>query len=136
MNSSKDQSQLTIEELMEIAKNPLTVDENKGLAPVRRFIIGDGVEEGTDEIPAALVWDRYLNWATINNIEVIGNVQFFKELRLYFNKKRSNNGITYSLSQNGFDMSPEYLTLINSAHVAKRRTSSGKKNQNPRSKKT
>jgi hypothetical protein len=135
MNSSKDQAQLSIEELMEIAKNPLEKDKNADLPMIKRFIVSDNLEQGTDWVPAAVIWDRYLSWATINKITAFTLVHFFKEFKNYFNKKKFKGGVLYQLSQKGFDLSPENLALINAAHVAERRTSNGKKKKNPRDKK-
>ena len=118
-------NKMTIEELMEIAKNPLKeVDEFKHLPPVRRFIASDKIEHGDVKIPANLIYDRYLKWAANSKLETISNVKFFQELALYFNKIRTTEGYAYLMSPSGFNMSPEYLKLIN---ADRKRISNGKK---------
>jgi hypothetical protein len=128
MNQPKDLSKLTPEELMEIAKLPLKDDGKKTLPPVKAFIVGDGIQEGEDLIPAALVYDRYQTWAKINNIEDVGIVKFFKDLQIYFTKIRKTYGYFYKMSQNGFDLSPEHIEYVNSKTV-KRNSSGWKKRQ-------
>lgn len=111
---NKDQSELTLEQLMEIAKNPLPEDEYKNLPPVKRFIIADGLQQGTEKIPAALIYDRYLTWAKYNKLRPVSNSTFFKEFKLNFTKVRTQTGFAYLLSPKGFDLSPERLISINS----------------------
>ncbi len=126
MEQKKDLATLTLEELMEIAKLPLKDDETKNLPPVRRFIVSDGLQEGNDQIPAALIYDRYLNWSKINNLHPISMVHFFKELKLYYKKSKIQTGLVYFLSAKGFDLSPHKLATAISNQSAKR-TSRGKK---------
>lgn len=118
-------NKLSIEELMEIAKHPIKeMDEFKHLPPVRRFVMADKVGHGDVKIPAMLVFDRYLKWANNHKIEVLSKVKFFQELALYFTKVKVSNGFVYLMSPEGFNLSPEYLELVN---ANRKRNSNGKK---------
>lgn len=44
---SKLISEMSLQELMEVAKNPIKEDEFKKLPPARRFVMSDGIESGT-----------------------------------------------------------------------------------------
>lgn len=134
--TNNDQSKLSIEELMEIAKHPLKDDGTKNLPPVKRFIVSYGIVAGDDLVPGAVIWDVYINWAHINQVPTLPITTFFQDFKLYFEHKKTNKGVQYRISQNGFDLSPENIALINSAHVASKRTSNGKKKNNPRKKRT
>ncbi|NDE09872.1 MAG: hypothetical protein EBZ95_04810 [Chitinophagia bacterium] len=118
-------NKLTIEELMEIAKHPIKeVDEFKHLPPVRRFIASDKISQGDIKIPAMLIYDRYLKWTNSHKIEEVSKVKFFQELALYFTKIRSTDGYVYLMGPDGFNLSPEYLQLVN---ANRKRNSNGKK---------
>lgn len=111
--------------LVEIARHELEVDEKvKGLPPVKRFMIGDGVEDGNVLIPAALVFDRYLKWVKLTREVPLSNIEFFKELAIYSKKKVTGKGSFYNLSPKGFNLTPEYLELVNST---RRTLTSGKR---------
>lgn len=131
--NSDDQTKLSIEELMEIAKHPLKKDPASELAPVKRFIVSAGLKDGDNRIPAAVIWDRYLTWATENNIKIVSLIAFFKEFAKYYNRITTKYGRVYLLSHDGFDLSDENLQRVNLTHVAKR-ISNGKKKKNPRKK--
>ncbi len=108
--------------LVEIAKNPLPEDETVKLPPVKRFMVSDGVELGTEKIRATLIYDRYVKWCAKVKIVELSSVEFFKELALYTTKKVTGKGTFYHLSPKGFNMTPEYLALVN-----QNRMSGGKK---------
>lgn len=121
-------NKLSIQELMEIAKNPIKeVDEFKHLPPVRRFIASDKIQNGEYRIPANLIYDRYLKWCLRSKVESISAVKFFQELALYFNKIKTNQGYSYLMNPEGFDLSPEYLKIVNSN---RKRISYAKKTKN------
>lgn len=120
---------LSVEQLMEIAKHPIKEDEFKKLPPVKRFLTSEKIENGKDVIPAAAIYDRYLKWASLYKVKPVNQIKFFKELALYFNKKRIANGNAYILSSKGFDLSPEGLILANEKMKPKKRISNGKKNK-------
>lgn len=105
----------SIEQLMAIAKNPIKEDEFKTLPPAKRFINSAGIKDGKDKIPAALIYDRYLQWADTYKVEAASQRGFFLELKLYFNKVKYGTGFAYIMSCDGFNMSPEYLALVNGA---------------------
>lgn len=118
---------LSIQELMEIAKNPIKEeDEFKHLPPVRRFIVSDKIQHGDYKIPAILIYDRYARWANKHKLEIISQVKFFKELALYFNKIRISEGFAYIMSPEGFNLSPDYLHIVNN----RKRNSNGKNKKN------
>ncbi len=127
-------NKLSIEELMAIAKQPIKEnDEFKHLPPVRRFIASDKIAYGDVKIPAMLVYDRYIKWANNNKIEVLSKVKFFQELALYFTKIKVTNGFVYLMGPDGFNLSPEYLELINADrkrnfHGKKKKTKKEHKN--------
>ena len=136
MNSSDDQTKLSIEELMEIAKHPLKDDGTKDLPPVKRFIVSTGISADKTLVPASLIWDKYITWAEHNKVHSLPLTTFFRDFKNYFDQKTTNKGSHYLISQNGFDLSAENLALVNSSHVTAKRTSNGKKKSNPRKKRT
>lgn len=118
-------NKLSLEELMEIAKHPIKeVDEFKHLPPVRRFIASDKVAHGDVKIPAMLIYDRYVKWANNHKLELLTKVKFFQELALYFTKIKERSGFVYLMGPDGFNLSPEYLELVN---ADRKRNSRGKK---------
>lgn len=126
---TKKVSEMSLQELMEIAKNPIKEDEFRKLTPVKRFVMADGVEVGDYKMPAALIYDRYVKWAEKYKVRPLNKVEFFKEFAKYFNKSRTSDGFVYMTSTKGFDLSPDYLAIIKEQHkVTKgKRTSSGGK---------
>lgn len=123
----KDVTQMSLQELMEIAKNPIKEDEFRKLTPARRFILSDGVEAGDYKMPALLIYDRYVKWANAYKIKPVNKVEFFKEFAKYFKKSRTTEGFVYLMSPKGFDLSLEYLAIIKEKYkIAKvKRNSSG-----------
>lgn len=117
-------------ELMEIAKNPIKDDEFKKLPMVQRFMLSDDVQPGDYKIPASLIYDRYLQWAERFKVKPLNIVQFFKDLALYADKKSTSSGMFYLLSPKGFDLSPQYLAMVN----AKKRISRGTKKKTTKTK--
>lgn len=101
--------------LIEIARQELPDDKNKGLPPVKRFMVADGVEPGDEPIKATLVLDRYHKWCNLSKEKPISDKSFFQELALYAEKKSTGSGSFYKLSPKGFNLSPEYLALVNAS---------------------
>ena len=120
---TKPISERSVQELMEIAKNPIKDDEFKKLPPAKRFVSSAGIIQGTDKVPAALIYDRYLNWCESYKLRPVSLRTFFQEFKLYFDKVKYGNGFAYIMSCKGFNMSPEHLAMINN----RKRNSSGKK---------
>lgn len=125
---AKDVSKLSVEELMEIAKLPVKPLPKK-MSPAKQFIIADGLEQGTDHIPASVIYARYTNWAKAANLEPITSGKFFKEFRLYFKKIIRQNISHYILSVKGFNMALEEIYI--SKTTSEKRTSRGKSKKEP-----
>lgn len=111
---TKPVSQLSVQELMELAKNPIKEDEFKKLPPAKRFVLSADIQPGKEKIPAALIYDRYEAWAKTHKIKPVSMAKFFTELKLYFDKIRYEKGFAYLMSPKGFNLSPEHQVLVNS----------------------
>lgn len=118
---SKNIEKLTFEQLMELAKLPVK-EPNKKLSQVKRFIISDGLKEGSDAIPASLIYSRYKEWCTINIQEPLSLVKFFKEFKLYYKKIIKDQLSHYLLSAHGFDFSLEKI-FESKKDITEKRTS-------------
>lgn len=116
---------LSVDELIELAKKPIKDDELKKLPPVKRFVVSSGIEEGSEKIPAILIYDRYLNWAKAYKVKHLNKSMFFKELSLYFDKVRISKGFAYVMSPKGFNLTPEYYQLVNQQNPTFRKRTSG-----------
>lgn len=128
----KKVSEMTLEELAQLAKTPLKEDETLAKLPViRRFIIQDELENGDYKVPAVLIYDRYKDWCQSNQMQIKGYVAFFKEFKHYFKRVQQRDGIFYILSPKGFDLSPQ--KLLEAKATFRKRISNGKK---PRKKPT
>lgn len=132
--STKDISQYTPEELIQLAKNPIqNPDMDKTLPQVRRFIISEEIKSGKDVIPAMIIYDRYRKWADKDLTESPVNVtQFFKKFKTYFETKQTKIGMFYLLDSKGFDLRPEAVIDANrewSPSEAKKRKQEKEKRQ-------
>lgn len=123
---------LSLEELATLAKQPTKEDELKDLTPIRRFIVSDGIVEGTYKIPASMIYQRYLKWCSLFNQEPVIQKNFFMEFKNYFNKVKIYGGWAYQMGVNGFDLSAE--NIQNVAPGYSRRNSNYVKNQKEQSK--
>lgn len=123
---TKPIAELSVEQLMEIAKKPIKDDEYKKLPPAKRFIVSEGIEAGDYKVPAILIWDRYVKWAKHNKVKSVSQIAFFKELALYFDKVRLTNAYGYMVTVKGFDLSPSYVEYVKQLHKKGKRTSRGR----------
>lgn len=114
--SEKDLSQLTPEELMALAKNPIKAKKQKNLSPIKEFIISEDISAGTEKIAGVLVYDRYTTWCKAMSIKPFTMTKFFTEFVHYFEKKRSTSGVAYMLNPKGFDLAPEKLRKLNAEY--------------------
>lgn len=101
MSTLKD---LTREEVEKLAKTPIPEDKLKDLPYIRRFIIACQVYEGTTAVSAVLVYNRYLEWAQKSNEPIVTQQAFSRQFKLYFIKKRAQDGFYYMLNPEGFDL--------------------------------
>ena len=127
MEDKKDMAKLSVEELMEIAKLPLKEKKNSNLTPIKQFIVGDNLENGTDKIPAGVVYCRYEKWALINNITPLTFRKFLSQFKNYYKKVLVSNKAYYLLSPKGFDLSLQNIAQTTEKLAPKKRNSSGKK---------
>lgn len=123
---SKDLSQLTPEELINLAKNPIQDNRKVDKNPVKEFILGNKVEPGDYPVSALIIYDRYYNWCKANAIKPITERLFFMELKHHFPKKVTRYGIFYTVSPKGFDLSGDHLSKLK-AQFRKRNSAHGRK---------
>ena len=124
---SKDLSQLTPEQLMELAKNPVKDTRKRNLSPVREFIVSANIVAGDYAIPGLIIYDRYRQWCKANSIVPITNYSFFLEFKLHFTRKVKVDGKYYLLSPEGFDLSPAHLSKLKLEHGKRISNGSNKK---------
>jgi hypothetical protein len=120
---TKDLSQLTPEQLMDLAKNPIKETRKTKFSPVKEFIVSAGITAGDYPIPGLIVYDRYRSWCKSYSITPITNYSFFLEFKLHFTRKVKVDGKYYLLNPEGFDLSPQHLSKLRSEH--RKRTSYG-----------
>ncbi len=123
---SKDMSNLTPEQLMDLAKLPIKKSKDKNMSPVKEFIVSEDLTPGDERIPGLVIYDRYATWCKNNSITRLSIVKFFNEFKFYFTKKQTKSGVFYSMSSDGFDLSPEKLKILAAAY-GKRISKNGKK---------
>lgn len=127
--------ELSIDELMKIAKNPVKEDDNnKHLSLTKRFIMANNLKDfPTADVPAYMIFYRYLHWANINNIKPDSDSTFFKEFKLFFKSRIKTNGVYYYISPEGFDLSIENKEILREKWNSRGKN---KKEKNQKSKKT
>lgn len=111
-----DLKRLTAEELIKLATSQIVEEDSlakyANLPHVQQFINSEGIKTGDYKVPATLVYDRYLTWTKLHDLKPKVKQMFFREFKVYFNRKISNGYSYYFLSTDGFNLSAEYLELL------------------------
>lgn len=103
---AKDISELSVEELMALAKKKIDKqDDVKHLSDVHQFILAENLKRGEIPIPAFMIYNRYIKWVDSMNRIALSNQKFFREFKHYFTRTQDRYGIYYLMQANGFDLS-------------------------------
>lgn len=103
----------TIDELIQLAKNPLPKEDNlKNLSPFKQFILSTKIRSGDYPVPAYLILDKYEKWCKANDVEMLTSGLFYRQLKRNFDFKNTAKGVHYLLNPEGFDLSATNLEEI------------------------
>lgn len=132
---SKLSKDLTIEQLMEIAKKPIPLakDLPDTYSDVNKFImINSLISDEKNLVPTYIIYEHYIVWCDQNGVEPKHTKHFFSEFATYFNKVKKNGQIQYLVNGSGMDLSAydaakkQHLKQI----YSKRMLNHGKKEKN------
>lgn len=117
--TSKKLEDLSVDELMVIAKKPLSkktrVVSSKlsHLEEIKQFILSEDIKSHpTIAVPAIMIYERYKKWCGLNNMDVRGRNIFFKEFKNHFKQNKIGGLVKYHITPDGFDLSDSNLIKL------------------------
>jgi hypothetical protein len=137
MSEKKNLNDLSIDELKELAKTPIKVEERnvtKGLNEAHKFILAVGIQAGEGRIPSAIIYERYKIWKrdTGQEKDLLSKFIFMRLFAPFFKSARNDRYKYYFVDPAPFELSPEAMRLyeeIKNAEQEKRKRDDEKRRQ-------
>jgi hypothetical protein len=100
-------SDKSVEELIALATQnikDLKLEESKEkYSDAHRFILANNIKAGTKKIAASLIYKKYVDW--MGKQKKLSRYNFFKQFKLYFQRKNTMDETCYLLDPEAFDLS-------------------------------
>jgi hypothetical protein len=122
MSTNKLIQELSVEELLALAKGAKPEDIIEKISEAAKFIYALNIQDGREKISALLVYHTYKQWKGWDNKRQ-SKRYFFRDFNEYFKPQRTRDGLVYFLDPKSFDTSKEnyWLMRADMRHDKKRR---------------
>ena len=107
-----DLKDLTIEELLELAKIDAEDDETIPTKPhIIEFVKDNEIVSGTTLVPTFVIFMEYRRFWRTESRTKLSKIDFFRNFSNLFEKKRKTHTRYYLLNEGSFDLSEENLRI-------------------------